>query len=600
MVLAIAISLFAGSVILYAPSLGFGFIGYDDNTVLLEHPNLYNQGSLLASLREILVGYFPREEPLLVRDLSWLLDARLFGFTNPAGYHLGNVLLNAADGVLLFLFLLHATRKLALAGLTAAFFASLAIHVEPVCWVMGRKDLLGAFFTILALLIQSLALAEARPGRRRVWLLMVLVLCPLAVLAKFSAIVLVLLLAAHRVFAPFLAGTRGPREPLDLRWRQFLGLLPHLAVTVGLYLWYQRILAAFQIIGGRGPSPFSLQHLKTMALLVPLSLGRTLAHMGSAAEHSISYLRPNVALPLTAAEVGIIVVTGAGSVILLAAVLRFRKDLGFYAFAFFIFMLPYFNVEYIGFWVADRYAYLSSFCVMALLAALALEAWRSPRSYLRRLSLAAFLALACFAGYGVAAGRAHQMAFRDAHAFWAYERSRPQPSLLAFESLGKTFLEDAARAEPGSPARQQALEEVNRIAQEGIRYYQSLPWKPAPGYFSRELAHTAGLYSMLGHAAALAGGPTEQRLAFHRAAYQLMPSRLTALMLAQSLLDLAKREPRNEPLARDSLGYFEKYLRDASHDPLRRPGLRGLLREYSDSFPGLADDVKRIAEETLR
>jgi len=76
-----------GSLILYGASLGFGFIGYDENTVLLGHPNLYNQSSLLDGVHEILVGYFPREEPLLVRDLSWLLDARLFGFTNPVGYH---------------------------------------------------------------------------------------------------------------------------------------------------------------------------------------------------------------------------------------------------------------------------------------------------------------------------------------------------------------------------------------------------------------------------------------------------------------------------------------------------------------------------------
>ena len=70
---------------------------------------------------------------------------------------------------------------------------------------MGRKDVLAAFFTYLALLTQSLALGQLRRGRRRVLLVMVFLLCPLAVLAKFSAIVLVLLLAVHRIFAPLLA-----------------------------------------------------------------------------------------------------------------------------------------------------------------------------------------------------------------------------------------------------------------------------------------------------------------------------------------------------------------------------------------------------------
>jgi hypothetical protein len=409
---------------------------------------------------------------------------------------------------------------------------------------------------------------------------MVFLLCPLAVLAKFSAIVLVLLLAVHRIFAPFLAGTRGPKDPLDLRsrGRELIGLLPHLATALGLYLWYQRILTAFQVIGERGPSPFSLQHLKTLALLVPLSLGRTLAHIGSAAEHSISYLRPNVALPLTPGEIGIIVAMIAGSGIGLVVVLRYRKDLAFYVLGFFIFMLPYCNVEYIGLWVADRYAYLSSFCVMALLSA--------------------FLALACFGGYGVAVGQTHQQAFRNAHSFWAYERGLPQPSLLAFESDAKTILQDAAKAEPGSQARQQALEQATRVAEEGIRYYRSLPWKPAPGYLSRDRAHTAELYLVLGLAAALAGNPIEQRLAFYQAAYQMMPNQYTALMLAQALLDLAKREPASEQRARESLRYFHQYLRYASSDPLRRSGLRGLLRQYTDAFPGLVDDARRIAEES--
>jgi protein O-mannosyl-transferase len=167
LVLVLAIVLFGASLILYAPSLGFGFIGYDEAAVLLGHPNLYGGDSLASSLREILVGYFPREEPLIVRDLTWLADSFLFGFGKPLGYHLGNVILNAVDVVLLFAFLLHATRRLAFAGLVAGLFCLLAIHVEPVCWAMGRKDLLAGFFTLLALLAQSMALREASVGRCR-------------------------------------------------------------------------------------------------------------------------------------------------------------------------------------------------------------------------------------------------------------------------------------------------------------------------------------------------------------------------------------------------------------------------------------------------
>jgi len=599
---AVAITLFGGSMLLYGPSLGFGFIGYDEGAVLLGHPNLYNQASLLDSAREILVGYLPREEPLLVRDLSWLLDARTFGFTNPLGYHLGNVVLNAFDVVLLFLFLLHATRSLALAGMTATLFAVLAIHVEPVCWVMGRKDVLGAFFTLLALLVQSLALHQANRRRRLTLHAVVLVLCPLAILSKFSAIVLVAVLAAHRLFAPFLDGTRGPSDRVDLRsrWRELVGLGPHLAVTAALYLWYQRQLSAFQVIGDRGPSPLSWQHLKTLALLVPLSLARTLDHLALAAEHSISYLRPNVSLPLLPSEVVSIIAMVLGTIAVLWATLRYRKDLAFFVLAFFLFMLPYFNLEYIGIWVADRYAYLSSICVAALLSALAIDGWRSQRVWGRTSGALLLLTLAILSGLGMAAGRKHQLAFRDADAFWSYELGRAQPSMLAFESYAKTMLGDAASAEAGSLERQLALDRVSKTAELGIRYYRSLPWQPATGYFSRERAHVAGLYSALGYAATLAEGPLGQRLGYFRQAYQLMPNQKTALMLAQVLLDLARRAPASEPLARESLNYFEQYLRQASSDPLRRPGLARLLGQYTDAFPALASDVHRITEEDLK
>ncbi len=598
----VAITLFGGSLILYAPSLGFGFIGYDESAVLLGHPNLYNQPSLASSARQILFGYFPREEPLIVRDLSWLLDARLFGFTNPLGYHLGNVALNAIDVVLLFLFLLHATRSLPFASLTAALFASLAIHVEPVCWAMGRKDVLAAFFTLLALLLQSMALREPRRPRRLALHALVFLLCPLAILSKFSAIVLAPLLALHRLFAPFLEGARGPRERLGLRarWRELAGYVPHVAVTAGLFFWYQRQLSAFQVIGDRGPAALSLQHLATLALLVPLSLARTLGHIAWAAEHSISYLRPNVALPLLSGEIASIVVMGLGSAAALWVTLRYRKDLAFFVLGFFLFMLPYCNVEYIGIWVADRYAYLSSFCVVALLSALAIEGWRSRQAWARGLGAGLFLTLAVLAGLGLVAGRKHQQAFRDPHAFWSYEIARAQPSLLAFESYAKTALGDAAASEPGSPERRQAIERVSRTAESGIRYYHTLPWRPAPGYFSRERTHLAGLYSTLGHAATLSEKPLEDRLGYFQQAYRVMPNGQTALMLAQVLLDMARRDPPSERLARYSLRFFDRYLRQASSDPLHRQGLVRLLDQYTDAFPALASEVRRISEEILK
>ena len=184
---------------LYARAVFFDFVSFDDPSVLLAHPNLYDERSLLASLREIFLDYFPREEPLLLRDVTWALDARLFGFENPLGYHLGNVVLNALNAPLLLLFLHHATRRFDFALVVSGLFVLLPVHVEPVCWVMGRKELLVSFWMLLGLLAQSHELRARDPRRRRSLYALTLLCTGLALLSKMSAVVFFLVLGLHRV-----------------------------------------------------------------------------------------------------------------------------------------------------------------------------------------------------------------------------------------------------------------------------------------------------------------------------------------------------------------------------------------------------------------
>src|ERR1043166_5808456 len=92
--------------LLYLPSIRYGFVYYDDIRILKDHPELYGQAHFSDNLRAIFLTCFPREEPLLLRDLSWALDSRIFGFGNPLGYHLGNVLLHGIVVALVFGFLL--------------------------------------------------------------------------------------------------------------------------------------------------------------------------------------------------------------------------------------------------------------------------------------------------------------------------------------------------------------------------------------------------------------------------------------------------------------------------------------------------------------
>ena len=72
---------------IYFPSTQYGFVYFDDVRILKDHPELYGQPKLAGDLHAIFETGFPREEPLLLRDVAWAVDGRIFGFGNGFGYH---------------------------------------------------------------------------------------------------------------------------------------------------------------------------------------------------------------------------------------------------------------------------------------------------------------------------------------------------------------------------------------------------------------------------------------------------------------------------------------------------------------------------------
>ena len=82
--------------------------------------------------------------------VSHMLDCQLFGL-RPAGHHLSNLLLHAANTVLLFWLLRRLTGAQWRSAFVAALFALHPLHVESVAWVTERKDVLSTLFGLLAL-----------------------------------------------------------------------------------------------------------------------------------------------------------------------------------------------------------------------------------------------------------------------------------------------------------------------------------------------------------------------------------------------------------------------------------------------------------------
>lgn len=595
---ALALLLFATA--LYARSLGFQFVDFDDRSVLLAHPRLYDEGSLLRSLYQIFAGYLPREEPLLLRDVSWAVDARLFGFRNPLGYHLGNVVWNALDGALLFLFLRRATRRFWEPLAVAAVFAALPVHVEAVSWVMGRKDLLSTFFVLAALLAQAAELEEPRPARRWGLWSLGLIFTALALLAKIAALSCVALLALHRVFHPYLAGRRPPAEPLA--WRRVLAdaaprLAPHALVTVAVVVWYQGVLAQFGVIGVRSPGTFSAEHLANLARFVPLVLGCYLRSLVWPVELSVYYRWPHVEIPLSAGEqlasLGIAVSLAAG----VAWCCLRRRDLAFFALGGLALLAPYLGVVFVDIWRADRYLYLAAFAPLWLAAApLAALAGRGavPRAAV------AGLVLAFFGASAVQAFR-HQAVWRDNEALWHYEAHRSEPSLLALRALAAEYAEQAERS--SDPARRRELSRRAREeAERGLVRDAALGRRPS-GYATNETFQLGRIYALLGRLDRIDGAPLESQIAHYEASYRVAPYRANAFALANLYLEQAARAPEaeRERLVRLSFDRFVQYLAQTSRDPARRERNAAFLANvYERRHPFLAEAVAAARRSYLQ
>ena len=82
--------------------------------------------------------------------LSHMVDGELYG-TDPAGHHMSNVLLHAANVLLLFFALHRLTGAFWRSLLVTACFALHPLNSEPVLWASERKGLLSSTFWFLTL-----------------------------------------------------------------------------------------------------------------------------------------------------------------------------------------------------------------------------------------------------------------------------------------------------------------------------------------------------------------------------------------------------------------------------------------------------------------
>ncbi len=140
----------------YQPAWHAGFI-WDDDFYVTHNPLLTDSDGL----RRI---WFSTDSPSQYFPLvytNFRLQHALWGF-DPAGYHWVNILLHAANALLVWRLLV----RLAIPGawLAAAVFALHPLQVESVAWITELKNVQSLFFSLLAVLAW-LRFTEKCPGR---------------------------------------------------------------------------------------------------------------------------------------------------------------------------------------------------------------------------------------------------------------------------------------------------------------------------------------------------------------------------------------------------------------------------------------------------
>lgn len=206
------------AVIMGAPTIGGGFVGGDDlslvlNHVLVNHPSTAHAVELFRIIHRDL--YQPL--PMLSFQCEFAL-ANAFGLFDESSrggawlFHLTNILLHGVNVVLVWLVIATFHRKEAnasryfLATVAAMIFAIHPLQSEVVAWINGRMMLLSTLFALISLLTFERWLREGR-WRWAIWTILFVTFCAISKIRIGLPVLLVVvaLVRGSRLNARFFA-----------------------------------------------------------------------------------------------------------------------------------------------------------------------------------------------------------------------------------------------------------------------------------------------------------------------------------------------------------------------------------------------------------
>ena len=345
----------------YLQALGYPFISYDEYYIT---KNAKLAGLHLVELWRLFTKpYNAFAEFLPLRDLSYWFDITLFGM-NPAAFRIHNILLYllclplvyaTTSGIWRYFRPIDAASAPWAAAVVTALFALHPSHAEAVVWIAGRKDVLSALFSLLALWLAVKARREQELSAPYAAATLLALLA--AMLSKATAVAVAPVIAM--LWAIFWRDISAP----DKRYSMLLWPLASLLLAACIALIFAVIIPT------RTPLYFGVE-----------AISRTLAVLGWLARLAISpesrhffYLvLEDPYLPIMVALGMAVLAAAVGGVVMLS---RKRSLEGFALLAFFLICMP--SIQLIPYTlpslVSDRFVALAVWPVILLIVALC---WR--------------------------------------------------------------------------------------------------------------------------------------------------------------------------------------------------------------------------------
>jgi protein O-mannosyl-transferase len=456
-----ALTIAALTLVVFLPTLGNGFVHWDDPVLYLENAHYRGLGGTQVAwmFTTTLMGHYV--------PVTWLTlgsDYLVWGM-RPIGYHLTSLVWHAATAALFYLValrLIGAATRLSQPALRVAAAASalaFAIHplrVESVVWITERRDVVSGLFFMLTVLLYLRAVDRHVVGRGREWPWHAAA-CATYALAVFSKSIVMTLPAILVLLDVY------PLRRLELDWRTWAR--PSAALAWREKIPYAVLGAVAAIVGywaqATGTTFTSLESLRPAA--------RPLIAVHSVWFHLVKTLVPLDLSPLyeppphiaALAPQFVVPVVGVGALSVVVLALRRRWPAGHAAWlAYVILLAPVSGLVHAGNQLTnDRYSYLATL-PLALLAG-AGAGWlvsRDATTRVRRelrlgllgVSIAWLLALAVMSSL-------QTQAWSDDETLWRHAvESQPECS-ICLVNLGAALLRRDATG-PAIASLERALE----------------------------------------------------------------------------------------------------------------------------------------------